>query len=182
MTMKNIKLVLFDVDGVMTDGSIYINELGEDFKKFNVKDGLAIELLRSHGLKTGVVSGKASKALTTRCNQLGFDFIITGCKNKLPRVIEICTELNITLADVAFVGDDVLDLPVMLKCGLSVAPADAHQLVLDNANIITTSIGGSGVVREFSDLLLLDRCHSLTEVYNTLLDKIVADDVQRLEQ
>jgi len=70
----------------------------------------------------------------------------------------------------------------MLKCGLSVAPADAHQLVIDNANVITTSIGGAGVVREFSDLLLLDRCHSLTEVYNVLLEKIIADDVQKMEQ
>lgn len=182
MTMKNIKLVLFDVDGVMTDGSIYINELGEDFKKFNVKDGLAIELLRSHGIKTGVVSGKASKALTKRCNQLGFDFIITGCKNKLPRVIDICTELKITLAETAFVGDDVLDLPVMLQCGVSVAPSDGHQLVLDSANIITTAIGGAGVVREFADLLLVERCHSLNEVYKVFLDKIIADDVDKMEQ
>ncbi|MFT5636900.1 MAG: 3-deoxy-D-manno-octulosonate 8-phosphate phosphatase (KDO 8-P phosphatase) [Cognaticolwellia sp.] len=182
MAMKNIKLVLFDVDGVMTDGSIYINELGEDFKKFNVKDGLAIELLRSHGVKTGVVSGKASKALTKRCSQLSFDFIITGCKNKLPRVIDICTKLKITLAEVAFVGDDVLDLPVMRECGVSVAPADAHQLVLESANIITTAIGGAGVVREFADLLLVERCHSLTRVYNVLLDKIVADDVEKMEQ
>jgi 3-deoxy-D-manno-octulosonate 8-phosphate phosphatase (KDO 8-P phosphatase) len=180
--MKNIKLVLFDVDGVMTDGSIYINELGEDFKKFNVKDGLAIELLRSHGIKTGVVSGKASKALTKRCNQLGFDFIITGCKNKLPRVIDICTELNITLGEVAFVGDDVLDLPVMLQCGVGVAPSDAHQLVIVSADVITTSVGGAGVVREFADMLLVERCDSLAAVYEVLLDKIVVDDVGKMEQ
>jgi len=178
----NLKVVLFDVDCVMTDGSIYIDEHGESFKKFNVKDGLAIELLHSHGIKTGVVSGKASKALTQRCEKLGFNYIVTGCKNKLPRVEAICSELGIELEQVAFVGDDVLDLPVMQQCGASFAPSDAHALVLEQAHFITNAQGGSGVVREVADTILLKRFNTLSEVYDVLLSKIVADDVNSMEQ
>ncbi len=180
--MNNLELILFDVDGVMTDGSIYIDLHGESFKKFNVKDGLAIELLRSHGIKTGVVSGKASKALSERCEKLGFDFVVTGCKNKLPRVRAICNELGITLEQVAFVGDDVLDLPVMQVCALSFAPSDAHQLVLQQASYITQAAGGYGVVREVADKILLSRFGDLATVYDVLLTKIVADDVKNMEQ
>tara|TARA_B100001063_G_C16679856_1_gene511109 strand:+ start:584 stop:1126 length:543 start_codon:yes stop_codon:yes gene_type:complete len=180
--MNKIELILFDVDGVMTDGSIYIDEHGESFKKFNVKDGLAIELLHSHGIKTGVVSGKASKALTQRCEKLGFNYIVTGCKNKLPRVEAICSELGIELEQVAFVGDDVLDLPVMQQCGVSFAPSDAHALVLEQAHFITNAQGGSGVVREVADTILLKRFNTLSEVYDVLLSKIVADDVNNMEQ
>lgn len=180
--MNDVRIVLFDVDGVMTDGSIYIDSTGESFKKFNVKDGLAIELLRCHGIKTGVVSGKASNALTERCEKLGFDYVITGCKNKLPRVRAICNELGITLEQVAFVGDDVLDLPVMQVCAVSFAPSDAHQLVLQQASYITQATGGYGVVREVADKVLLSRFSDLATVYDVLLKKIVADDVKNMEQ
>lgn len=180
--MNKLKLVLFDVDGVMTDGSIYIDGSGELLKKFNVKDGLGIELLHCHGLKTGVVSGKSSEALNERCAKLGFDLVEMGCKNKLPRVLQICDKLNISLEEVAFVGDDVLDLPVMLECGVSFAPKDAHQLVLEKASYITVSNGGNGVVREVADKILLSRLGSLTKVYEILLNKIAADDIQNMEQ
>jgi 3-deoxy-D-manno-octulosonate 8-phosphate phosphatase (KDO 8-P phosphatase) len=123
---QNIEMVLFDVDGVMTDGSIYINDNGEFFKSFNAKDGLAIELLRRHGLKAGVISGKSSPSLLKRCEQLGFDEVLTGCKNKLPVLIEICNKYQLTFDEIAFLSDDVLDLPVLEKVGLSVAPSDAH--------------------------------------------------------
>mgnify|MGYP000400906086 FL=1 len=176
------KIFLIDVDGVMTDGSIYIDSTGESFKKFNVKDGLAIELLRSHGIKTGVVSGKASTALTERCQKLGFDYIITGCKNKLPRVQAICNELNINWEQVAFVGDDVLDIPVMEKCGISFAPKDAHELVFKYATHVTEASGGSGVVREVADKLLLSRFETLEQIYDVLLSKIIADEVASMEQ
>jgi 3-deoxy-D-manno-octulosonate 8-phosphate phosphatase (KDO 8-P phosphatase) len=180
--MDNIKLILFDVDGVMTDGSIYIDKQGESFKKFNVKDGLAIELLHLHGIETGVVSGKKSSALTHRCEKLGFKFVITGCKNKLPQVIKICNELNIDLKQVAFVGDDVLDLPVMKVCGVSFSPKDAHSLVLEHAQNITVATGGNGVVREVADTILLKRFDTLNDIYDVLLEKIAVDDVMELEQ
>jgi 3-deoxy-D-manno-octulosonate 8-phosphate phosphatase (KDO 8-P phosphatase) len=179
---SGIKLILFDVDGVLTDGTIYVSGQGELFKAFNVKDGLAIELLRCHNILTGIVSGKSSDALEFRCNQLNFDFVVTGCKNKLPRVLEICKSVNIELCNVAFCGDDVLDLPVMEQSGLSIAPLDAHQLVLEGADIILNVKGGRGVAREAAERILSHRYSSLIDMYQTLLNKIVKDDVNGVEQ
>ena len=180
---KDIKLVLFDVDGVLTDGSIFMSEHGEIFKQFNVKDGLAIELLHSHGIATGVISGKQSPALTKRCEQLGFGIIITGCKNKLPELDEICRSQKVNLVNIAFCGDDVLDLPIMDICGLSIAPSDAHSLVLDSADWITSLEGGKGMVREFADkLLTLKLGISLGDVYKPLMDKIKSDQVEGIQQ
>ncbi|NAX48084.1 HAD hydrolase family protein [Photobacterium halotolerans] len=180
---NQISLVLFDVDGVMTDGTIYMSESGEVIKAFNVKDGLAIELLRSHNIKTGVISGKSSPALSKRCEQLGFDVVITGCKNKLPRLYKLSDELDIALENIAFCGDDVLDLPIFSVVGLSVAPPDAHQLVLERADWVSNLPGGKGMVREFvDDLLQLQTGGNLSEIYVPLMNKISKDDVQTLEQ
>jgi 3-deoxy-D-manno-octulosonate 8-phosphate phosphatase (KDO 8-P phosphatase) len=179
---NNIKLVLFDVDGVLTDGKIHITAEGEMVKPFNVKDGLAIELLRGHKILTGVVSGKTSPALDFRCEQLGFDFVITGCKNKLPRVNAICEKINISLKELAFCGDDVLDLPVMQLCGLGCAPKDAHALVCSHADLILSTKGGNGVARELADKILLARHPDLDSVYKILLDKIRDGDTGTLEQ
>jgi 3-deoxy-D-manno-octulosonate 8-phosphate phosphatase (KDO 8-P phosphatase) len=181
--VNKIKLVLFDVDGVLTDGSIFMSENGEIFKKFNVKDGLAIELLHCHGVSTGVISGKQSNALTKRCEQLGFEIVITGCKNKFPKLHEIASAKGISIENIAFCGDDVLDLPVMDVCGLSISPSDAHPLVLDSADWIMTLEGGRGMVREFADkLLTLQLGTSLYEVYKPLMDKIKSDDVSGIQQ
>lgn len=146
-TCDNIKMVLLDVDGVMTDGSIYIKQDGEFFKSFNVKDGLAIELLRSHNILVGVISGKASRALDTRCQQLGFNEIITGFKNKLPALIGICSKYEITPDQISFVGDDVLDIPIFEKVGLAVAPIDAHSLAIDSADWVSSLEGGQEDVK-----------------------------------
>lgn len=179
----SIKMVLFDVDGVMTDGTIYMSSHGEVIKAFNVKDGLAIELLRSHGILTGIISGKSSEVLTLRCNQLGFDTIITGCKNKQPKINDICSKFSISLNEIAFCGDDVLDIPVFDIVGLSVAPSDSHQLVLDKADWITSAKGGKGMVREFVDTLLCTQKNlTLEEIYQPLMHKIVMDDVKGIEQ
>lgn len=179
----DIKIVLFDVDGVKTDGTIYISEQEEYLKAFHVKYGLAIELLRSHGFLTGIISGKASKALTLRCEQLTFNKIITGCKTKLSKLQEIYDEYSITLEQIAFCGDDVLDFPIFEHVGLSVAPADAHALVLNKADWIAHSIGGRGMVREFVDrLLCLQMNQSLEEIYQPLMSQIIVDDVGGIEQ
>ncbi|MPW36250.1 HAD family hydrolase [Vibrio sp. B1Z05] len=178
-----IRLVLFDVDGVMTDGSIYISELGEYFKSFNVQDGIAIELLRVHGIKTGVISGKKSLALTKRCEQLGVDIIETGCKNKLPKLGEVCDLFAIDAKEVAFCGDDVLDIPIMRKCGFSASPSDAHKLALESADWVSSKKGGHGFVRDFVDQLLTTQLQStLLEIYKPLLKKIELDDVKEVEQ
>lgn len=180
--LSAIKLVLFDVDGVLTDGTLYIGPEGETIKPFNVKDGLGIELLRTHNILTGVVSGKSSLSLDYRCKQLGFDFAITGCKNKLPQVIGICKKSGLELHQVAFCGDDVLDLIVMEKCGIGFAPSDAHSLVLDYADIVIPLKGGQGVARSVADMILQSKYVDLKAIYEPLLQKIKNDDVKNLEQ
>jgi 3-deoxy-D-manno-octulosonate 8-phosphate phosphatase (KDO 8-P phosphatase) len=178
-----IKMVLFDIDGVMTDGTIYMSEAGEFLKAFNVKDGLAIELLRSHGIRTGVISGKASAALTVRCEQLGFDVIETGCKHKLPKFREVCEQFHFQPEEIAFCGDDVLDLPIMDKCGMAAAPADAHSLVLESADWVAQKNGGCSMVREFVDELLKTQLDlSYRDIYAPLLSKIEQDDLDGVEQ
>ena len=176
-------MVLFDVDGVMTDGSIYIDGNGEFFKSFNAKDGLAIELLRSHGLITGVISGKASVSLNKRCEQLGFDEVITGCKNKLPALIELCNKYETSADEVAFLGDDILDLPILKVVGLSVAPIDAHVLVKEHVQIICSAKGGQGMVREFVDIFLKTKLScSLADIYTPLLNSVHEDKTTLIEQ
>ncbi len=180
---KDIKIVLFDVDGVMTDGSIYINEQGEFFKSFNVKDGLAIELLRSHNILTGIISCKSSLALNKRCQQLGFDEIIIGCKNKLPAILNICSKYNTPFSQIAFIGYDVLDIPIFEKVVLAVAPSDAHSLAIEQADWVTELKGGQGMVKEFTDSLLVNKLSLLLhELYKPLLNKICADGVATMEQ
>jgi len=147
--MSHVKLILFDVDGVLTDGTIFISENGEPIKAFNVKDGLAIELLHCHGIKTGVISGKASPALTYRCEKLGFDCVATGCKNKLSKIDEICQQLKTTPAEIIFCGDDVPDLAIMQHCGIGCAPVDSHALVLESADLVLCSKGGEGLLESW---------------------------------
>ncbi|ASM52814.1 3-deoxy-D-manno-octulosonate 8-phosphate phosphatase (KDO 8-P phosphatase) [Pseudoalteromonas nigrifaciens] len=179
----NIRLVIFDVDGVMTDGSIFISEHGEEVKSFNAKDGIAIELLRSHNILSGVISGKASKALNKRCEQLAFDIVVTGCKNKLPKLVAICRQYNVSLDEVAFCGDDILDLPIMNTCGLSAAPADAHSLVLNSADWVMSKNGGFGMVREFVDTLLEKQLKKpLIEIYVPLMNKVTENYIDGIEQ
>ncbi|EMQ2878783.1 HAD-IIIA family hydrolase [Vibrio navarrensis] len=182
-TNHPIKLVLFDVDGVLTDGTIYVSESGEYFKSFNVKDGIAIELLRANGIRSGVISGKSSPALRVRCEQLNFDIIEMGCKNKLPKLEQICVKLGISKDNIAFCGDDVLDIAIMSQCAIAVAPSDAHELVLDAATWISELPGGKGMVRQFVDQLLMAQMgYSLKQIYEPLMEKIRQDDLKGLEQ
>jgi 3-deoxy-D-manno-octulosonate 8-phosphate phosphatase (KDO 8-P phosphatase) len=180
--LLKIKLVLFDVDGVLTDGSIFMNGEGEYFKSFNVKDGLGIELLRAHNVMVGVISGKSSPSLDRRIEQLKFDINITGCKHKLPKLAEICEKLDIDFKEVCFVGDDILDLPIMQSSGLSIAPADAHEYVIQNCGHTLELKGGQGVARKVADMLLLARLGTFDEVYKPLMNKIGTGNLQGVEQ
>lgn len=184
MILKNkIKLLLLDVDGVMTDGSIIMGGDGELLKEFNVKDGLAIELLHLYGIKVGIISGKTSPALVKRCDQLELDFVVTNCKNKLPEVMNISSVNDIDLKEIAFCGDDVIDIPVFEKVGFSIAPKDAHSLVIDAADCVTNAKGGKGVVREIADYLLVQQCElTLKEIYKPLLKNISSGQTDTLHQ
>ena len=168
MNTSGIRLVLFDVDGVLTDGSITIGPDGETLKTFNAKDGVAVALLQKHDIKVGVISGKESKALDFRIAQLKFDYAITGCDDKLVALHGIMKSANLTLDQIAFVGDDIIDISVMKVVKLSIAPSDAHKLVINCAYHVTSAKGGDGVARESAEFILKKAGLSLTEMYSEM--------------
>ena len=167
-----IRLVLFDVDGVLTDGTLFIGPDGEICKSFNAKDGVAVALLQKHEIMVGVISGKKSKALDYRIKQLNFDFAVTGCNDKLNALNEIIKSSSLNLSQIVFVGDDIIDVPIMKKVALGIAPSDAHQLVIDCANYVTQSKGGNGVAREAAELILNNAGLSLEKMYLGLVGDI----------
>lgn len=167
--LDRIKLALFDVDGVLTDGTLFIGKDGEVVKPFNAKDGFGVALLQNYGIKVGVLSGKDSEALRYRCQQLKFDTVVLGSKDKLADLGKILKSLGINRDGVAFAGDDVNDLAVMKASAYSYAPKDAHPLVVTQANTVCESFGGRGVLREVAEHILLQRGYGLAEIYSEFL-------------
>ena len=173
-----IKLVLFDVDGVLTDGTIWMDGSGgEVVKGFNVQDGLAVSLLHLHGIRCGVLSGKASAPLDARIKQLGFDVAVTGTLGKLEALVAITAEQGVSNEEVAYVGDDVVDLPLAGVVGRFYAPSDAHPVVLAAADVVLSRPGGRGVAREAAEVVLAARGLSLEEMYRPLLEKMTSSHV-----
>ncbi len=155
--IKKIRILLLDVDGVLTDGSIYYNSEGSETKKFNVKDGLGIRLLLEKGIKVGIITGRKSKALTKRYKELGIDeeYVYQGLgSKKIPALKDILKKSNLKISNVAYVGDDLPDIPIMKNVGLSFAVADAINDIKDMADFVCTKKGGEGAVREVCDMIL----------------------------
>lgn len=152
--LKNIRLLLLDVDGVMTDGRIIYGADDQEIKQFHVRDGLGIRLAMRAGIQVGVVTGRRSEALMNRCRNLGIELIYAGAVDKASLLERIAAESKVSPEAMAFVGDDLVDLPLMQKVGLSFAVADAHELVRAHADLTTAAPGGSGAVREICELLL----------------------------
>lgn len=167
----SIKLVLFDVDGVLTDGTLYIDGDDEAYKPFNAKDGVAVSLLRHHGIMSGIVSGKSSRALLKRADQLNMSIVKVGCSDKLSAVEKVAHDLDLVMSEICFVGDDIIDYHVMAACGVSFAPSDAHPLIAECADYVTKSPGGKGVAREVAEMILMSRGYSLKEMYSFMLNK-----------
>ncbi len=151
---KQIKLVIFDVDGVLTDGGLYFTDDGREIKKFNVKDGLGISMLVKKGVEVAVITGRNSVIVADRMKSLGVNHVYQGRMNKLETYENLKVALQITDAEVAFVGDDVIDLPIMHHCALAVAVADAHTEVLDKAHWVLDKKGGCGAARDVCDLIM----------------------------
>jgi 3-deoxy-D-manno-octulosonate 8-phosphate phosphatase (KDO 8-P phosphatase) len=162
-----IKLFLMDCDGVLTDGRIWVLEGGEDQKAFNTRDGLGLELLHRAGLKSGVISGRVSSALSRRAEKLGMSYVRQGCENKEQAFAEIVADASVTNEEVAFAGDDLNDIPLMLKSGLALAVADAAIETRNHAHYVTEASGGHGAVREIVELILKsqDRWDDLVRRY-----------------
>lgn len=149
-----IRLVLFDVDGVLTDGNIYLDDAGTEFKAFNTHDGHGIRLLLHYGFEVGVITGRTSKALGHRMRDLGVKHVHQGCKDKFLAFRELLSRLGLDERQAAYVGDDIFDLQVMTRCGLAVAVADAHAYVKQHAHCETANPGGRGAAREVCELVL----------------------------
>ena len=152
--LKHIQILLLDVDGVLTDGSIIYNEDGGETKIFNARDGFGLRLVMSAGIEVGIVTGRSSKALGHRCNNLGIGYLFDGVADKAQMLEKIVAQTGIDPEHAAFMGDDLPDLPLMKHTGLSIAVADAHEMVRQKADWTTQAPGGRGAVREVCEALL----------------------------
>ena len=157
--LKQIRMLVLDVDGVMTDGSIILGNNGNETKQFNVKDGLGIKLVRQLGLVTAVITGKESALVARRCENLGIDAVYQNQPNKLEAFNSLLHHFHLEAAQVAYIGDDLPDLALIQRAGLGITPADAHYLVRQHSDLCLASYGGHGAVREFCDLLF--QAHNL---------------------
>ena len=151
---KNIKLLLMDCDGVLTDGRLYFTENGEEIKVFHVRDGQGLAMWHEAGFRSGIISGRDSKIVKKRADELGIHFIKQGSKDKTICFAEILAEAKVSIEEIAFVGDDVQDIVLFEKVGLPIAVADAVADVFPNVIYTTKAKGGLGAVREITDLLL----------------------------
>ncbi|MCK5739453.1 HAD hydrolase family protein [bacterium] len=152
--IKKIKLILMDVDGVLTDGDIIHGTDGIELKKFNAQDGAGVTMARLAGLKVGILTGRTSAAVKTRSAELKFDVVSQGHFTKIGEYERICRELGLADTEVAYMGDDILDLDVLRRVGFSVAPANARPEVKAEVDWVTASSGGCGAVREWIDRIL----------------------------
>lgn len=151
---RAVRLAIFDVDGVMTDGTLYIGAQGEAFKAFNILDGHGVKMLQSAGIATAIISGRASEAVQRRAAELSIAHVTQGAADKVAAFEALVSKLGIQASQCAFVGDDLPDLPVMKRCGFAVAVANAVDAVKASAHYVTRAHGGRGAVREFCELVL----------------------------
>lgn len=151
---KKIKLIIFDVDGVLTDGGIYIGESGELFKSFHCRDGLAITLLHEVGLKTAIITGRESVCTSNRAKGLKISAVKQGCLNKRGAYKELKAEFNFCDEEIAYIADDLIDLPVLLQVGFRAAVGDASPEVQSVAHYVAKNFGGRGAVREILEFIL----------------------------
>ncbi|MDX6020591.1 3-deoxy-manno-octulosonate-8-phosphatase KdsC [Scandinavium sp. V105_16] len=152
---EKIRLLILDVDGVLSDGLIYMGNNGEELKAFNVRDGYGIRCALTSGIEVAIITGRKAKLVEDRCKTLGITHLWQGQSDKLIAYNELLDTLSLQPDEVAYVGDDLIDWPVMAEVGLSVAVADAHPLLPPRADYVTRIDGGRGAVREVCDLLLL---------------------------
>ena len=152
---QKIKLLLLDVDGVLTDGKLYYGNSGEEMKGFDIQDGLGIKLLQKGNIQVGIITGRISSLLQRRADELGISPVIQGREDKLTALDELMPFLDMTLDEIAFIGDDLPDLAVMKRVGLGITVANASSTLAAEANWQTVSTGGNGAVREVAEMILI---------------------------
>jgi 3-deoxy-D-manno-octulosonate 8-phosphate phosphatase (KDO 8-P phosphatase) len=149
-----IKLIAFDIDGVMTDGGLHYTDDGHELKTFNVQDGLGLKLLQRGGIELAIVTGRNSGVVAARAADLGIEHVFQGVADKHAVVAGLLDRLGLQWAECAFMGDDLIDLRVMAQCGLAFAPANARPVVRERAHAVTDCAGGQGAVREVAEFVL----------------------------
>lgn len=154
---RAIRAFVLDVDGVLTDGRLYYFEDGSEAKVMHVRDGLGLQLVRAAGLGVAIISGRASPIIERRAAELGIEIVLQGIKDKVAAFDEVLTQLGVTDDLVAYIGDDLPDLPLLSRAGLSFAPADAASEVRTSVDVVLRSNGGHGAVREACERLLKSR-------------------------
>lgn len=154
MRAKKIKCIVFDVDGVMTDGSLGIGDDGEEFKNFNSLDGLGMKLLKASGVQMAIITGRTSNVVKTRAESTGVVHFYQGVEDKLKAFQDLIAKMNLQNDEMAFMGDDVVDAPAMIRCGLAITVPSGHRLIKPHAHYITTAPAGRGAVREACELIM----------------------------
>jgi 3-deoxy-D-manno-octulosonate 8-phosphate phosphatase (KDO 8-P phosphatase) len=151
---RHIRLVIVDIDGVLTDGGLHFDNRGEEYKSFNALDGHGIRMLLDCGIEVAVITGRKSEIVNHRMGDLGVKHIYQGYRDKLPAFEKLLQDTGLAAEQVAYVGDDLPDLPVMQRVGFAIAVQNAHDFVKQHCDWITTTPGGKGAVREVTDFIL----------------------------
>ncbi|MGY8848782.1 MAG: 3-deoxy-manno-octulosonate-8-phosphatase KdsC [Burkholderiales bacterium] len=151
---KSIRIVIFDVDGVLTDGTLYFTDSGEEIKAFNSRDGHGMKMLKASGVELAIITARESRSVKLRAENLNITLLYQGEKNKLKVFESLVTKLKLDMSSCAYVGDDLIDLPVMTRCGLSICVPSSPILVKKHAHYVTNSEGGQGAVREVCEMIM----------------------------
>ena len=152
--IQAIRLVAFDVDGILTDGGLYLTDSGEEFKRFNSLDGHGLKMLKASGVELAIITGRTSRCVELRAKNLGITRLYQGVEDKWGTMQQLLAELNLAPQAAAYMGDDVVDLPVMRRMGFSITVPNSPQVVRDHAHYLTLREGGHGAVREACELIM----------------------------
>lgn len=152
--IQAIRLIAFDVDGILTDGGLYLTDSGEEFKRFNSLDGHGLKMLKASGVELAIITGRKSRCVELRAKNLGITRLYQGVEDKWGTMQVLLKELDLASDSAAYMGDDVVDLPVMRRVGLSITVPNSPQLVRDHAHYLTRREGGHGAVRETCELIM----------------------------
>lgn len=151
---KLIRLVIFDVDGVLTDGSLFYGDDGQEYKAFHSRDGHGMNMLQNSGVEIGIITGRTSSVVNHRMKNLNISHIYQGQSDKLPAFESLMEKLDLRPEQIAYVGDDIVDLPIMLRVGLAISVADGHPLAKQHAHWTTSKSGGRGAAREVCEFVM----------------------------
>ena len=151
---RGIKLMIFDVDGVLTDGRLYLSDSGEEMKAFNTRDGQGIKLLREAGIAVGMITARSSRVVERRARELGIELLRQGAADKASAFAELLSGQNLDASEAGYMGDDLADLPVLIRCGFAATVASAPEVVRTRAHYVARAAGGEGAAREVCEFIL----------------------------